>query len=133
MPVEGRVPVGLGADEDGGAIMVCPFEVLKTGNVGVGGSTGAVLHRSLMSLRANVTQSIEEIRLTRTIHEHVSFAVAGMIDDVAAAAALEAQARGVGLVVEPVGHDLIIEADRQVLGAVVTNLLQNAFKFTHPG
>jgi hypothetical protein len=28
------------------------FEVLQTGNVGVAGSTGAVLHRSLMSIRA---------------------------------------------------------------------------------
>jgi hypothetical protein len=33
---------GLDADEDGGAIMVRPLEVLKTGNVGVRGSTGAV-------------------------------------------------------------------------------------------
>ena len=112
---------------------IIAFEVLKTGNVGVAGGTGAVLHRSLTSLRTIVSQSIEEIRLTRIVHERVPFAVAGMIDDVAAAAALEAQARGVVLVVEPVAHDITIEADRQVLSAVITNLLQNAFKFTHTG
>ena len=33
----------------------------------------------------------------------------------------------------PVEDGLIVEADRQVLTAVVINLLQNAFKFTRPG
>jgi signal transduction histidine kinase len=33
----------------------------------------------------------------------------------------------------PVEDGLIVEADRQVLTAVVVNLLQNAFKFTRPG
>jgi signal transduction histidine kinase len=34
--------------------------------------------------------------------------------------------------VVPVEVGLVIEADRQVLAAVVGNLLQNAFKFTRP-
>jgi signal transduction histidine kinase len=33
----------------------------------------------------------------------------------------------------PVDDGVVIEADRQVLAAVVMNLLQNAFKFTRPG
>ena len=33
----------------------------------------------------------------------------------------------------PVDDGVAIEADRQVLAAVVGNLLQNAFKFTRPG
>jgi hypothetical protein len=31
---------------------IAAFEVLRTGNVGVGGSTGAVVHRNLMAIRA---------------------------------------------------------------------------------
>jgi hypothetical protein len=31
---------------------ITAFEVLRTGNVGVGGSTGALVHRSLMAIRA---------------------------------------------------------------------------------
>jgi hypothetical protein len=31
---------------------IAGFEVLQTGNVGIGGSTGAVVHRSLMAIRA---------------------------------------------------------------------------------
>jgi signal transduction histidine kinase len=33
----------------------------------------------------------------------------------------------------PVEDGVVIEADRQVLAAVVVNVLQNAFKFTRPG
>ena len=41
------------------------FEILKAGNVGLGGSTGAVLQRSLIGLRALVGRSIAEVRLPR--------------------------------------------------------------------
>ena len=41
------------------------FEVLKTGNVGVAGSTGSVLHRSLMGLRALIGRSLAESRFTQ--------------------------------------------------------------------
>jgi signal transduction histidine kinase len=36
------------------------------------------------------------------------------------------------LIVVPVDETVTIEADRQVLGAVMGNLLQNAFKFSRP-
>jgi signal transduction histidine kinase len=45
---------------------------------------------------------------------------------------LEANARGIELIVAPLEDGVTIEADRQVLAAVVGNLLQNAFKFTRP-
>ena len=45
---------------------------------------------------------------------------------------MEANARGVRLIVTPVEDGVTIEAYRQVLAAVVGNLLQNAFKFTRP-
>ena len=48
------------------------------------------------------------------------------------AATLAADAQGVTLSVIPVEEGVVIEADRQVLAAVVMNLLQNALKFTRP-
>ena len=42
------------------------FEVVKSGNVGVGGSTGAVLHRSLVKAQDLVAHSLAEVRLSRT-------------------------------------------------------------------
>jgi len=108
------------------------FEVLKTGNVGVGGSTGTVLHRSLLASHALVTRSLAEIRLTQGIQNPEQFGVAAFIDEIASASSLEANARGVRLTVTPVDDRVEIRADRQVLAAVVGNLLQNAFKFTRP-
>jgi signal transduction histidine kinase len=108
------------------------FEVLKTGNVGVAGSTGTVLHRSLMASRTLITRSLAEVRLSQGIQNREPFLVAGFIEDIVAASILDANARGVRLTVPPVEEGVSIEADRQVLAAVVGNLLQNAFKFTRP-
>ena len=108
------------------------FEVLKTGNVGVAGSTGTVLHRSLTASHALITRSLAEVRLTQGVQNREQFLVSGFIDDMASAATLEANARGVSLIVMPVEDGVAIKADRQVLAAVVGNLLQNAFKFTRP-
>lgn len=108
------------------------FEVLKTGNVGVAGSTGMVLHRSLVGLRALMGRSLAEVRLTQGVQNREHFLVSGFIDDLVPAARLEADARGVELTMMPIDDGLAIEADRQVLAAVVGNILQNAFKFTRP-
>jgi signal transduction histidine kinase len=108
------------------------FEVLKTGNVGVGGSTGAVLHRSLLAARALTRRSLAEVRLTQGVQNPAVFLVAEFIEEVAQGSAVEANACGVELRVLPIEDGVVIQADRQILAAVVTNLLQNAFKFTRP-
>jgi signal transduction histidine kinase len=111
---------------------ILSFEVLRTGNVGVAGSTGSVLHRSLLGLRALIGRSLAEVRLTQGIQSHETIRLFELIDEVAAAAVLHAQTIGLRLTVLPVDQDLAIKGDRQVLAAVVGNLLQNAFKFTRP-
>ena len=109
------------------------FEVLKTGNVGVGGSTGRVLHRTLMASHSLVTRSLAEVRLTQGIQNREQFRVAGFIEDITSASTLDAHARGATLIATPVDGALAIMGDRQVLAAVVGNLLQNGLKFTRPG
>ena len=111
---------------------IMAFEVLKTGNVGVAGSTGTVLHRSLLASRELISRSLAEVRLTQGVQNRQPFLVSGFIEEIASASTLEANARGVRLTVVPVEDGVAIEADRQVLAAVVGNLLQNAFKFTRP-
>ena len=73
---------------------IVAFEVLKTGNVGVAGSTGTVLHRSLLGLRALIGRSLAEVRLTQSVQNREQFLVSGFIDELAPAATLEANARG---------------------------------------
>jgi signal transduction histidine kinase len=109
------------------------FEVLKSGNVGVGGSTGAVVHRSLMAIRSLVTRSLAEVRLTRGVQHREQFLVSSFIEELVPAAILEANLKKVTLRVVPVEAGVVIEGDRQVLESVIGNLLQNAFKFTRPG
>lgn len=111
---------------------VLAFEVLKTGNVGVAGSTGAVLHRSLLASRALIDRSLGEVRLMERVQHREPFLVAGFIDELAPGATMDAQARGIGLTIVQGEAGAAIDADRQVLAAVVGNLLQNAFKFTRP-
>jgi len=111
---------------------IMAFEVLKTGNVGVAGSTGTVLHRSLIASHALIGRSLAEVRLTNGVQNLEQFLVSEFIKEIASATTLEANARGVRLTVMPVDNALAIEADRHVLAAVVGNLLQNAFKFTRP-
>ena len=108
------------------------FEVIKSGNVGVAGSTGTVLHGSLAGARDLIARSLAEVRLTQGVLNREPFLVSGFIAELAAGATLEANARGLTLTVLPVEDDVTIKADRQVLAAVVMNVLQNAFKFTRP-
>jgi signal transduction histidine kinase len=109
------------------------FDVLSSGNVGVAGSTGAVLHRSLTGLDALISRSLAEVRLTQAIQRKDRFLVSGFIQELTPAARLEANAKGITLAILAVEDDVAIEADRQILIAVIGNLLQNAFKFTRPG
>ncbi len=109
------------------------FEVLKTGNVGVSGSTGAVLGRTLIALRDLVARSLDEVRMSTIAPTRTRIVVSDFIEEVGAAATamLATDTRGLTLVVPPVEDGLAVEGDRQVLAAVLGNLLQNAFKFTH--
>jgi len=111
---------------------ILAFEVLKTGNVGVSGSTGTVLNRSLVASRTLIERSLAEVRLTEGIQNREPFQVSGLIDDVGSASALDAQSRGIHLVVAPFDGPAMVQADRQILAAVVGNLIQNALKFTQP-
>ena len=108
------------------------FEVVKSGNVGVAGSTGTVLQRSLLGARDLIGRSLAEVRLTQGIQNRKPFLVTELIEELAPSATLLADATGITLTVLPVDGAVIIEADRHVLAAAVTNLLQNAFKFTRP-
>jgi signal transduction histidine kinase len=106
------------------------FEVVKSGNVGVAGSTGTVLQRSLLGARDLIARSLAEVRLTQGVQNRQPFLVAELIEELAQAGLMAADARGVTLKIIPVDGAVAIDGDRQVLAAAVTNLLQNAFKFT---
>jgi len=110
------------------------LSVIKLGNVGLSGATGAVLDRSLVGLRNLIDRSLAEVRMTAGLPvQHELFSLAEFISEVKLAGELEAQVKGCVLFVSDVDARLAVDADRDLLFSAVGNLLQNAFKFTHPG
>ena len=105
------------------------YAVLKTGTVGIGGSTGAVLGRSLTALRDLVDRSLTEVRVEAGVVRRERLPLAELMDEIEVAAAIDANSRGLHLRVTPVAPDVLLEVDRQLIAAAVANLLQNAFKF----
>jgi signal transduction histidine kinase len=109
---------------------VLSFQSLQSGSVGIGGSTAGLLDRSLRRLLELVDSSVAEVRLEvgRRAAQRVS--LRELIEEIEVGASMEASARGLSLIVSPVESGVDVKVDRQLLAAAVTNLLQNAFKFT---
>lgn len=109
------------------------INVIKRGTVATGGATGALLDRNMIALRALVDRSLVDVRLTAGIplrRERIS--LSDFVEELEVVAALEANARGLGLVVTSVDGSLSFDADRQIVASAVSNLLLNAVKFTRP-
>ena len=109
------------------------FEMLKGGTVGIGGSTGAVLARSLSGLRNLLARALAEARLDARFHNKERVSVAQLMEDIEVNASLEANTRGLELRVGRVEPAIDIEVDRQILAAAVANLLESAFKSSRSG
>jgi len=113
---------------------VLAFAALKSGSVGVNGPTSRVIDRSLVGLRDLIDRQLADVRFASRLLSHPEdIGLDGFIAEVQTSAMLAANARGCVLRVQPVAPGLVVEMDRQMLHAAVENLLQNAFKFTHPG
>jgi signal transduction histidine kinase len=106
---------------------------IKAGNVGLSGATGAVLDRSLVGLRTLIDRALAEVRMSAGMPvKRQLFSLADFIAEVELAASLEAHVRDSTLSVAAVDRRLAVDADRDLLLSALGNLLQNAFKFTHP-
>ena len=108
------------------------FEVLKSGTVGIGGSTGGVLGRNLVLLRDLIERSLAEVRLEAGVHHRERVPLTELMEEVEVSAEIEAQSRGFQVTITPVEPGVAIDVDRQLIAAAIANLLQNAFKFSRP-
>jgi signal transduction histidine kinase len=108
------------------------FSILKRGNVAIGGSTGAVLRRSLQGMRDLVSNSIAETRLESGPKIRRRVSMFGLLEELEIEASLEATARGIEFAVTSNERGLDVEADQQLLTAAVSNLLENAFTCSGP-
>ena len=106
---------------------------IKAGNVGTAGATGAMLDRSLIGLRNLIDRSLADVRIKAgmPVH-HQLMSLADFVAEIQISASLEAQARGCGFSVSAIDQSLAVQADHDLLSSALSNLLQNAFKFTEP-
>lgn len=110
---------------------VLSFAAMKAGTVGTSGATAGVLDRSLTGLRDLVDRLLVDVRLGAGMPSNLEYvAVDGLIAEVQVASSLEAKAKRCRFTVCPVEAGLAVQADRTMLQSAISNLLQNAFKFT---
>ncbi|CAN5908666.1 hypothetical protein BH11MYX4_BH11MYX4_08670 [soil metagenome] len=113
-------------------VAMLAFASIRKGTVAPGGSTGAMLERNLLNLQTLVDRSMADVRRDAGLRNTERVAVWEIIEEVAIGASMLARIRGLTLVVPTVDHALVVDVDRQTLAAAISNLLQNALKFTHP-
>jgi signal transduction histidine kinase len=109
------------------------YGALKQGQLGVGGSTGAVLDRALHGLQDLITKSLAEVRVDAGIHNRERVEVRELVEELEAEASMAANATGRQLSVSTVEPGLQVDADRPLLAAALTNILSNALKFSPEG
>jgi signal transduction histidine kinase len=107
------------------------FEAVRGGSVGVGGSTGQLLATSLVRMSELVTESLAEVRLAAGRSRNERVRVGHLLEELEIAATTQANTRQLELAIAPVPDDLCIDGDAQIVASILTNLVQNACKFTH--
>lgn len=108
------------------------FDALKKGAVGLTGSTSSLLGSSLKRMRVLLDHTLAEVRFNakEQLRERVS--IVSLIEEIEIVAAMEAPERDIQLSIDGGAGDVAVEADRQILASALSNLVQNALKFTHP-
>jgi signal transduction histidine kinase len=108
------------------------FELLRTGHVGISGSTGAILGRNLRTVCKLLDRTFAELRLAsgNSRLEHV--VVSQLLEQVEVDGSTDANASGLALAFDSGEPGLAVKIDRQLITAALALLLQNALKFTRP-
>jgi signal transduction histidine kinase len=111
-------------------IATLAFDAVRSGSVGIAGSTGSLLGKSLDTMRDLVTRSLADVRIEGGAPRDDLVVVAELLEDIEIAAAMQARSRGITLLIEPLEAGLVAQGDAQIISSIVANLVQNACKFT---
>jgi signal transduction histidine kinase len=102
---------------------------LELSGMPMSGATGAILKRSLTAMGNLIARALDEVR-NGAPDQRQAFTVACFIADAQSTAQLQASRAEIAFQVQPVDPTLYARGNRELLLAALTNLLQNAFKFT---
>ena len=109
------------------------LEIIKDGTVGFKGSVGKVLDRGLQRIGELIDRSLTEVRLRvdpKVYTEHID--LLHLVDQIVVMANIEAKQKNQTLEIA-IDVNLSIEADQQLIYSAVSNLVQNALKYTRNG
>ncbi len=109
------------------------FQLIKDGTVTASGSTGQMLERGLLRLDELIERSLTEVRLKVDPKIQLeSMHLLQLVDQIAITAKIQAKSRNQTLQIR-IDPALKFEADQQLMHSALSNLIQNALKFTHDG
>ena len=108
------------------------FQALELGLLPVGGATGGLVARSHASMAAMLGDSMAQVRGAAHATADEVFSVAELVADATRAASYDAASRSCAFNVAEVDPFLGVSGHRAKILAALANILQNAFKFTHP-
>ena len=87
----------------------------------------------MVGLRSLIDRSLADVRMAAGLPVNPQlFSLSSFMAELRVSASLEAEVKHCVLIVADVDSTLAIAGDRDLLLAAAGNLLQNAFKFTHP-
>jgi signal transduction histidine kinase len=108
------------------------YSAVKSGRVAIGGSTGAIVERSLAAMRDLLDTTISEVRLAAGNQEPKRISLARFMREMETAASLQAAQREMNVTFSAAPGDVMILADPQLLASALFNIIQNAFKYSVP-
>jgi len=115
------------------AAAIVAHSMVEKGVVGTGGSTNALLKRNLNRMRDILDRSFAEVRMHNDKEVgREAVRLIDVVEEVEATAGEEARAKDLTIEVE-VESALMIVGDRNYLISAVSNLVQNAIKYSRPG
>ena len=107
--------------------------LIKNGTVGFKGNMGHVLDKGLKRMDDLIGQSLTAVRLhVNPSPNAVELSILQIVDQIALTADLEAREKNQTLEIQ-VDPTLTIQADQQLFYSALSNLIQNAIKFTPRG
>jgi signal transduction histidine kinase len=108
------------------------FDAVQSGRVPPAGTTASIVEKSLAAMSDLISRSLAEVRLNGSVPRTERIPLDSLLEDIEIAATFEARNRGVELSIEPAEHGVSVQGDAQICTSIVTNLVQNACKFTRP-
>lgn len=108
------------------------YQMIKKGVVGVAGSTNMLLENSILRMKDIIDRSLAEVRLRgQPIVNAKRCRVIDLVSAVEATSVFEADDKSIQIHVD-VPPTLLVLADRHLMISAISNLVQNAIKFTKP-